>query len=335
MTRRTLALVYGLTTLVSCGPAERREGLRDAETIDAETCGAPIAFVSRRHGETAENGDGVDDIYIMNEDGSHVSRVLLGAAGHSLPSTLPKWSPDGKSLTFEGGPVDEMWKWEVYVVEIATKEIRQITDNDDLIGAIPAFSPSGAKIAFTGIDVSNRDIRHIYTINADGTEETQITTHPSSQQFPGWSPDGARITYMSNEDGDFEIFTIDVATRTKTQLTFNDVDDAFPHWSLDGNKISFQRRQPGGSGDNDDIFVLDLANGTEQQVTTDAARDDDATLSADSRRVLFNSDRSGAQELYIADVDGPNVVQLTYTGVRDAHAHWAPVSLCVQDLVAP
>src|SRR5687768_8813842 len=64
-----------------------------------------------------------------------------------------------------------------------------------------AFPGANGKIAFA----SDRDGNgEIYTMNADGTNQTRITNNGAAETEPAWSPDGTKIAFASNRDGNFD-----------------------------------------------------------------------------------------------------------------------------------
>ena len=71
---------------------------------------------------------------------------------------------------------------------------------------------------------------------------------------PNWSPDGTRITFISDRDGNNEIYVMDADGSNQTNLTNNDVWDDFPNWSPDGTKIAFSSSRDG----NIEIYVMDV-----------------------------------------------------------------------------
>src|SRR5439155_1757270 len=88
-------------------------------------------------------------------------------------------------------------------------------------------------------------------INVVGTGETQLTTDGG---FPGaWSPDGTRIAFADNSDGDDEIFILNLDGSGVTRLTDNTFRDAPTAWSPNGAQILFLSDREGGD---EDIFVM-------------------------------------------------------------------------------
>src|SRR3989442_11795477 len=68
-----------------------------------------------------------------------------------------------------------------------------------------AFPGTNGLIAFTSDRDGNAEI---YTMNADGTGQTNLTNNPFFDCCPAWSPDGTRIAFTSNRDGNVEIYVM-------------------------------------------------------------------------------------------------------------------------------
>ena len=90
----------------------------------------------------------------------------------------------------------------------------------------PNFSPDNT-IAFTSYRDGNSEI---YTMNADGTAQTRLTTNPASDGDPEWSPDGQKIAFTSNRDGNSEIYTMNADGSGVTRLTNDPAGDSGPDW---------------------------------------------------------------------------------------------------------
>jgi len=56
------------------------------------------------------------------------------------------------------------------------------------------------------------------------------TNRTASESDPTFSPDGSKIAFASNRDGDYEIFVMDASGANPTQLTFNTAGDYRPDW---------------------------------------------------------------------------------------------------------
>jgi TolB protein len=109
-------------------------------------------------------------------------------------------------------------------------------------------------------------------MDMDGGNVRQLTDDPGSawDYHPAWSPDGSRIAFASNRDGDDDIYVMDADGRNVRQLT--DVPLWFersPVWSPDGTRIAFVSDR-----DYDyDIYVMDADGGNVRQLTDDPGRD--------------------------------------------------------------
>jgi Tol biopolymer transport system component len=78
-------------------------------------------------------------------------------------------------------------------------------------------------------------------LNADGTGVTRLTNDPLRDAEPAWSPDGTKIAFTSNRDGNHEIYVLNADGTGVTRLTNDPLRDAEPAWSPDGTKIAFSR----------------------------------------------------------------------------------------------
>ena len=102
------------------------------------------------------------------------------------------------------------------------------------LSAFATFPGEAGKIAF------HRN-GEIYVMNADGSEQTNISNNPAFDGYPHWSPDGKKIAFMTSRDGiNYEIYVMNADGTSQTRLTNNADLDAEPSWSPDGTKIAFR-----------------------------------------------------------------------------------------------
>ncbi len=96
-------------------------------------------------------------------------------------------------------------------------------------------SPKGI-ILFT----SSRDGNwEIYTMNADGSNQKNLSSHPAADYGLGWSPDGQFILFYSNRDGNEDIWRMNADGSNPTNLTKHPAGERAAAWSPDGKEIVF------------------------------------------------------------------------------------------------
>jgi TolB protein len=106
----------------------------------------------------------------------------------------------------------------------------RLTDSPGFDG-FPLWSPDGRKIAFlTGRDGN----AEIYTMNPDGSEQTNLTNTPNAQESVqgdfSWSPDSAQIMFHTNRDNNVEIYVMDANGDNPTNLSNNPGIDFASIW---------------------------------------------------------------------------------------------------------
>lgn len=166
---------------------------------------------------------------------------------------------------------------------------------------------------------------YIYFL-AKGTGTRLTTPGDSSWNLqPVWSPDGKRIAYASNRDGDFEIYVMNANGSAVSQLTDNDTQDDLPSWSPDGRRLTFVSDRDG----NAEVYVMNADGSRQVNLTNHLASDSPSShaWSPDGSRILFISDRnsggSGATALYVMTSDGSGVICLADT-LSPVGPTWSP-----------
>jgi putative hemolysin len=147
-------------------------GVETAEGQSAAPAGSgPLVFDSTRGGDYR-------DLYVMNRDGTNMSRLTRGETG----SIAGPWSPDGQRIVYTafGLTTSDIW-----VTNADGSDPVNLTDTPDVDEGFPAWSPDGTHIAYTTRRDGNNEI---YVMAADGSGATNLTNDPADDQMPFWQP---------------------------------------------------------------------------------------------------------------------------------------------------
>lgn len=194
-------------------------------------------------------GGGLEQIHVMNADGSGLTR-LTSSYHHE---EAPAWSPDGTRVAFARytltwGPED------IYVVDADGSGNEVQLTSHPARDFLPAWSPDGSRIAFTTDRDGNEEV---YVMNADGSDPVNLTRHPASDVVwaGAWSPDGTRLVFQTGRMGNAEIFVMNADGSDPVNLTNSPLQEKGGAWSPDGSQVVFWQ-DPAG-----DVFIV-YADGT-------------------------------------------------------------------------
>ena len=110
------------------------------------------------------------DLYVMDSDGSNVIRLTQDNFFEGRPS----WSPDGTRFAFSSFRF-AVGNWGIYVMDADGNNLINLTKHK-WHDVRPSWSPDGSKMAFASYrDGGFNDPRHIFVMNADGTERRNLT----------------------------------------------------------------------------------------------------------------------------------------------------------------
>ena len=220
-----------------------------------------IIFMSK-----ADSSQG--ELYLLNKSGQ-----IIRLTNNNRHENNPALSPDGKKVAFHGGDINNSLTWDIYIINLETKEETKLTDNEVLDGH-PDWSPDGSKIVFAsfrntyGAPSATADI---YVININGTGLTQLTNSSWEDNDPEWSPDGTKIGFKSTREtkqsAREEIYIMDADGSNVQRLTrtMGWQSDHDPSWSPDSKTIVFMRFE--GSRPWTDILNLDVLRDDWQELT--------------------------------------------------------------------
>ena len=155
--------------------------------------GTRIAFVSNRV-------NGIDDIYVMNADGSEVQRITTTGRSDS-----PAWSPDSTHIVFSSSRTGND---EIFILDMSDPEAEAINiTNHEGSDTDPVWSPDGTRIAFVSERDGNPEI-YVLDITDEDAEAINISLNTGRDFEPTWSPDSSRVMFTSVRFGDLDIISV-------------------------------------------------------------------------------------------------------------------------------
>lgn len=154
----------------------------------------------------------------------------------------------------------------------------------------------------------------------------RITNDRADELDPAWSPDGRRLAYASNKDGNWDLYVYDVVTNTSDRKTLDLSFQGAPAWSPDGVWLVYESYL----GDNLNIYILavDVSTTPQPLPANSDMPDFSPAWSADGRYIAFTSWMDGAsQDIYVFSLDAPDQPPLNLTSTPDRNedfAAWHP-----------
>ncbi|HWD00233.1 MAG TPA: prolyl oligopeptidase family serine peptidase [Candidatus Sulfopaludibacter sp.] len=201
--------------------------------LTAAPSGGKVAWVS--------NARGVRNILVAEPPSYQARRVTTYNSDDGQEISGLRWTPDASALVYvRGGTANPALdpkgvSQDIWVAELSGAPPRKIA-----AGSEPAISPNGGRLAFASGG-------QIYSARLDGTTPAAILFHSrGTAHAPEWSPDGARVSFVSNRGDHSFIGVYDVAASALRYLDPSTDDDSEPAWSPDSRSIVFLREPSTG-----------------------------------------------------------------------------------------
>jgi dipeptidyl aminopeptidase/acylaminoacyl peptidase len=305
--------------------------------------GKQVAYVQTSIDTTANRR--VSAIWMVAADGSSAPAPFTTSP---QSASSPRWSPDGQSLAFLSARTSgtETARNQVYVLSMKGGEARRVTNLKNGAATLQ-WSPDGARIVCTSRTgpsdapgyKANSDVRyythrnykfndtgwfddkhsHLWVVDVASGAAKQITDGDDwDDTDPQWSPDGTRITFVSDPTGKMledshntDVWVISRDGGPLTKISDHEEPDGSPRWSPDGKRIAFVGGAP--EGEHPQIWLAPSTGGVKSVHT---AKDldmipTDLAWSADGLQLFFGTGLKGTFQLLRVSLASGEVSQIT------------------------
>jgi len=248
----------------------------------------------------------VDTVAPPSKSATPVLLTMLSTGPQRLTNVMdryPQLSRDGTQLVFDS---NRSGTWQIYIAKFNRS----------------AAEKGGVRYSIDGI--------------------RQIAVLPYPARCPAWSPDMKKIAFAAEPGGHSEIFVMDADGSHIVQLTHSGADDSHPHWSVDGSRIMFNSSRtmpsPGTdpSKEEDELFSMKPDGSDVRQHTHFRTTCTFGSFSPDMKKIAYRKvtqtpgmqwDLSPARrnsEVFVADADGTNDVNISKHPAFDGWPMWSP-----------
>ena len=259
--------------------------------------------------QSTREGNGCDQIYTMNIDGSNVKIVSNGEGR----TTCSYFYPGAKRILYSS-------------THLGDKQCPPRPDYSR--GYVWAIYPT----------------YDIFTANADGSNPKQLTNAAGYDAETTITRDGKKLVFTSTRDGDLDIYTMDADGKNIRRLTNELGYDGGPFWSYDGKQIVYRAHHPKTDEQKADytsllkqnlirpttleIFVMNADGSNKRQVTSNGKANFGPYFFPDGKRIIFSSNLDDARgrnfDIYKINVDGTGLERITFSDAFDGFPMFSP-----------
>ena len=253
--------------------------------------------------------------YRWTKDGS----AIVFSATDKKPEDVAKEQKDGTDAIFvdEGPNGQTASDWSnLWIFDIATKEERQITDEELIIGSWD-ISADGQRIALSARAQNRRNdayLNEIYLVDIETGGLTKVTDNRAPEGGLAWAPDGSSVLFTAADDREWmnrntKLWLLEASSGEHRLLSRAfEGNPRNPVWSTDSRRIYFTGQQ----GTNTNLFSIDVASGSVTQLTDVVGTLVASSFSADRSTYVYSlADYRTPSDLWVGTTRGSQPVRLT------------------------
>jgi len=289
--------------------------------------GTQIAFL--RYDAASFGGLGGQGVSYFAAGAVHLMSALGGPLRRvsDLPARLQiSWSPDGAWLAVSRARSGSNPPGGIYLISVASGETRAVTfPKPSSFDVCPAFAPDGRSLAYGSCSGSEGiPPCDVYVLSLDAELKPRasagpLTQHRSRIRGLAWTRDGRSIVYAAGASPQstelWRVLAHGGAAPARIELGPR---AHFPSVAPSRDRLAFFR--PSGDAD---LYRLHIG-GASTALIRSTFMEVHPQLSPDGSRIAFGSNRTGGEEIWLAEADGANPTRLTRgPGVHQGSPSWS------------
>jgi tricorn protease len=171
----------------------------------------------------------------------------------------------------------------------------------------------------------------LWTVTRDGGDATRLTSGPGVETDPAFSPDGTRLAFTGEYDGNVDVFVVPASGGVPKRLTWHPAADRVLGWTPDGKRIIFSSGRTAYSRFAE-MFTVPVEGGVEEKLPLPSGYE--ASMSPDGQSIayepagrpftMWKKYRGGqTSRIWIAKLSDSSVTKVPRTNSNDFSPMWA------------
>jgi tricorn protease len=185
-------------------------------------------------------------------------------------------------------------------------------------------------------DVSETHVTFVYAgdiwvVEKDGGTARRLSSPPGEELFPRFSPDGSRIAFSGNYDGNADVYVVPALGGEPLRVTFHPSGDRLVDWSPDGDRLLFASRRESGVQRFSQLYLISAEGGLAEKLPVPYG--EFGTLSPDGRQLAYTPKDRGfrtwkryrggmAPEIWLFDLRSQDARNISNSDANDAQPMW-------------
>ncbi len=189
---------------------------------------------------------------------------------------------------------------------------------NDIVEAITGSRGiAGSRLGF----VANRTgHKEVYLVDADGSNQVQLTRDGLISVSPRLSADGRRLAYTGYQSGYADVYEIDLGSGSRRRIMKYPGTNSGAAYSPDGSRFAVTLSKDG----NPELYVTSSSGDSPRRLTMTSGVESSPTWSPDGSEIVYSGDTGGSPMLYRISASGgsPTAIRTGYG--YNTEPHWSP-----------